>query len=38
MKKHSILKRLASGFLAGRRTAAGDRCLLHFVQAATDIL
>ena len=22
----------------GRRTAAGDRCLLHFVQAATDIL
>ncbi len=38
MKKHSILKRLGSGFLAGRRTAAGVRCLMHFVQAATDIL
>jgi len=38
MKKNSILKRLGSGFLAGRRTAAGVRCLMHFVQAATDIL
>jgi len=38
--KYEICEKTApAGYvLDGRRTAAGDRCLLHFVQAATGIL